>query len=283
MSRSLCVAGLVALVVFTPSCEDARGPVAPRFSAIAWPHEPTGFVTLSDYGFDDPFATGNAVPLGDGWTLYNPNGYATQVTDSGAPLSPPNVGQWSYPVGFVGGDAPAVMYRDLNGSRREMYFGYDWKASNPWEGHPTGVNEISFVIAQDNILVVEMNGAPGGPYHLIVNAEFTTSNGHLDNSTGEDPGARYLSGNANGGNYVVTPGQWYEIELYFRMSTTSTSRDGIVRWWVNGTLVGDYSTVNFDLAHAFDEFHFSPTWGGIGSSKTEEDYFWYDHVRLSVP
>ncbi|OLB64223.1 MAG: hypothetical protein AUH96_09910 [Nitrospirae bacterium 13_2_20CM_2_61_4] len=225
----------MALVVFTPSCEDARGPVAPRFSAIAWPHEPTGFVTLSDYGFDDPFATGNAVPLGDGWTLYNPNGYATQVTDSGAPLSPPNVGQWSYPVGFVGGDAPAVMYRDLNGSRREMYFGYDWKASNPWEGHPTGVNEISFVIAQDNILVLEMNGAPGGPYHL------------------------------------------------FRMSTTSTSRDGIVRWWVNGTLVGDYSTVNFDVAHAFDEFHFSPTWGGIGSSKTEEDYFWYDHVRLSVP
>ena len=227
-------------------------------------------------------SVGDGVPLSDGWYLYNPDGFATQTADPGAPVSPPNVGQWRYPVGFGGGAAPATMYRDLGVPRGEMYFRYSWKASNPWEGHPTGVNEISFVIAQGNILVVEMNGTPGGPYHLIVNAEFTTSNGHLDNSTGDDPGARYLFGNVNGGNYVVTPGQWYEIEVYFNMSTTSTSRDGTIRWWVNGTPVGDYTTVNFDAAHPFEEFDFSPTWGGIGGTKAEEDFFWYDDVRLSV-
>ncbi|HMJ59291.1 MAG TPA: hypothetical protein VK467_09145, partial [Gemmatimonadales bacterium] len=167
--------------------------------------------------------------------------------------------------------------------RREMYFGYRWRASLPWQGHPSGVNEISFVLAQDNILVLQMNGPPEGPFHLIVTTEFTTSNGHLANSWGDDPGARQLGGNVKGGNYVVTEGRWYDIEGYFRMSTTSTSRDGIVRWWVNGTLVGDYTSVNFDAANPFTEFQFSPTWGGIGGSKTEEDYFWYDHVRLSVP
>jgi len=278
-TRAACVA-LVALAATMASCEPTRGPVAPPISAAAGANEPAGFVPLSDYAFDSAFSTGEGVSLGDGWYLYNPNGYATQGTDPGAPLSPPNVGQWRYPVGFVAGEAPAVMYRPLDPTR-EMYFTYAWKASNPWQGHPSGANEISFVIADNNIFVVQMKGDPGGPYNLMVTAEFTTSNGHLANSEGDDPGARHLWGNVNG-NYVVTPGQWYQIEGYFRMSTTSTSRDGILRWWVNGTLVGDYTTVNFDAGNPFYEFHFSPTWGGIGGTKTEEDYFWYDHVRLSA-
>src|SRR4051812_3155500 len=56
----------------------------------------------------------------------------------------------------------------------------------------------------------------------------------------------YLGGNVNGGNYVITPGQWYRIELYFRLSTGdihSDNPDGTIRWWVNGTLVGDYNNV----------------------------------------
>ena len=279
MKRSPWALGL-ALFALAISCEPTHEPLAPALNAAVWANEPAGFVPLSDYGFDSAFSPGQGVPLGDGWYLYNPNGYATQVSDPGAPLSPPNVGQWRYPVGFVAGDAPAIMYRPMD-LTRELYFAFAWKASNPWQGHPSGANEISFVIAQNNILVVQMKGPPGGPYDLMVTAEFTTSNGHLANSEGDDPGARHLFGNVNGGNYVVTPGQWYQIEVYFKMSTTSTSQDGIVRWWVNGTPVGDYTTVNFDAAHPFEEFHFSPTWGGIGGTKTEEDYFWYDHVRLS--
>ncbi|HKC40423.1 MAG TPA: hypothetical protein VKC15_12840 [Gemmatimonadales bacterium] len=271
---------LVALVAFAADCDHGGGPVAPQ---VPWPNEPPDFTTLSDYGFDDAFTVGTAVPLSDGWFIDNPDGNATEADDPDAPLSPPHVGRWRYPIGFTGGHGPAAMYRSLDTPRREMYFGYRWRASQPWQGHPAGVNEISFVLAQDNILVLQMNGPPGGPFNLIVTTEFTTSNGHLANSWGDDPGARQLGGNVDGGNYVVAAGQWYDIEVYFKMSTTSTSRDGIVQWWVNGTMVGDYTNVNFDAANPFTEFQFSPTWGGIGGSKTEEDYFWYDHVRLSVP
>jgi hypothetical protein len=275
---------LAALLAFAAGCEHAEPPLAPlTFSSDAWPNEPVGLTVLSEYGFDETLPTGVAVPLSDGWRINNPAGYATQASDPGAPLSPPNVGQWRYPIGFAGGDAPATMYYQLD-SPHEMYFSYSWKASTPWQGHPSGVNEISFVVAQDNILVVQMHGPPGGegPYALIVTTEFTTSNGHLENSEGDDPGTRHLFGNVNGGNYIVTPGQWYQIEVYFKMSTTSASRDGVIRWWVNGTLVGDYTTVNFDVTHPWEEFQFSPNWGGVGSAKTEEDHFWYDHVRLSV-
>jgi hypothetical protein len=271
----MSLAGLAALGA---GCE-ATG--APSLDG-AWPNEPAGFAVLSDYEFNDSLPTDVGVPLSEGWFLNNPDGYATRVPEPGAPFAP-SVGRWRYPVGFIGGQEPAILYRPLDTTRRELYFGYWWKASTPWQGHPTGVNEISYVLARDNILVVKMEGEPGGPYVLAVNAEFTTSNGHLDNSAGDDPGPRNLFGNVNGGNYVVTPGRWYRIEGYVKMSTTSTSRDGIIRWWVNGAPVGDYTTANFDAARPWEDFALSPNWGGVGSTKTEEDYFWFDHVRVSVP
>jgi hypothetical protein len=270
---------LVGLLAFGAGCE---APGAPALDG-AWPNEPGGLTRLSGYEFNDSLPTGIGVPAGEGWLINNPDGYVSQARDLGAPFSPPQVGRWRYPIGFVGGQEPATLYRDLDGTRRELYFGYWWKASAPWEGHPTGVNEMSYVLARDNIFVVKMQGQPGGPYVLAVNAEFTTSNGHLANSAGDDPGPRDLFGNVNGGNYVVTPGRWYQIEAYVKMSTSSTSRDGVIRWWVNGTPVGNYTTVNFDAARPWEDFAISPNWGGVGGTKTEEDYFWCAHVRLSVP
>lgn len=270
---------VVALIACAAGCES---PQAPARLDETWPNEPAGFASLSDYGFDDAMPAGDGVALSDGWFLSNTQGYATRASDPGAPFDP-NVGQWRYPVGFAGGAAPATMYRNLGAQRQEMYFGYWWKVSASWQGHPSGVNELSFVLAQDNILVVQMNGPPGGPYDLIMTTEFTTSNGHLVNSAGDDPGGRHLFGNVNGGNYAVTPGEWYRVEVYFKMSTTSTARNGIIRWWVNGTPVGDYTGVNFDVAHPFEEFQFSPNWGGVGGTKTEEDHVWFDHARLSAP
>jgi len=29
------------------------------------------------------------------------------------------------------------------------------------------------------------------------------------------------------------------------------------------------------------EFKMSSTWGGIGGSKSEDDYYWFDHVHVS--
>lgn len=275
---------LVALLLGTAACEHAAAPVAPPlFRPGVWPNEPRGFTLLSEYAFADSLPVGVGMPLGDGWFINNANGDATLVREPRAPFSRPTVGQWRYPVGFVAGDAPAVMYRELSATTKELYFGYWWKASSGWQGHPSTVNEISFVEAVHNILVVQMNGEPGGPYHLIVTAEFTTSNGHLANSGGDDPGTRHLFGNVNGGNFVVTPGTWYRIEAYVKTSTTSTSRDGVIRWWVNGTPVGDYTDVNFDDADPWQQFDLSPNWGGVDGVKTQEDFYWFDHVRVSVP
>jgi hypothetical protein len=43
----------------------------------------------------------------------------------------------------------------------------------------------------------------------------------------------------------LTVGAWTKLEAYVKASTTSTSRDGIVRWWVNGVPAGSYTNLNY--------------------------------------
>ena len=46
--------------------------------------------------------------------------------------------------------------------------------------------------------------------------------------------------------------------------------DGIIRWWMDGVLVGDYTNVKFPNDNGFVEYQISPTWGGnTGDVKTE--------------
>jgi len=33
----------------------------------------------------------------------------------------------------------------------------------------------------------------------------------------------------------------------------------------------------------FQELQIAPTWGGVGGTKSQQDYFWFDHVHLSRP
>ena len=46
--------------------------------------------------------------------------------------------------------------------------------------------------------------------------------------------------------------------------------DGIIRWWMDGVLVGNYTNVKFPNDNGFVEYQISPTWGGnTGDIKTE--------------
>jgi hypothetical protein len=70
--------------------------------------------------------------------------------------------------------------------------------------------------------------------------------------------------------------------MYVKYSTTGTSGDGIIRWWLDGILIGNYSNASFP-GKALSEFQFSPTWGGTGDTKTQQDYYWFDHAYISGP
>jgi hypothetical protein len=188
-----------------------------------------------------------------------------------------------YATGFQAGIAPDNSYHSLNGDQREVYAGFWWKASPNWQQETnSAVSKIAFFVSNGGWDVfIGMQGPQGGPYALSVVFESPTlSNGHLPASYGDNPGTRILLGNVS--RPSVSPGNWYRIEMYSKHSTTATSRDGIFRWWVNGALCGDYTNVNFiDLPWV--QFNLSPTWGGMNNTKTQTDYYWFDHIHLSLP
>jgi len=243
-----------------PALSTISAPPPPPSSAT-WPNEPAGFTPLTDWPF-------NTV-TGSGWNQNTGN--ATIVPDGTAPLSPANVMQIPYPAGFVAGSAPDTVWRSLGVD--EMYFGFWWKPSNPWQDQTAG-NKIVFPdVGTNHTFLIMM---PGN-HEIWAQLDFGADNSHLLNAGPSAPGPINVWGN----RVTVSLGQWHRIEGHMKKSTNSTSRDGILRWWVDGVNAGNYTNVNY--LGTFQEFQFSPTWGGVGGTKTENDYYWYDHVRISIP
>ena len=260
-------------------CQGSARSVSDRQSCTdVWPHEPPGFVVVTDYGFSDPIpqtSGDESLPVGCGWgVVFNGYGLAARVTDSAAPASPPFVLQESYPGagnsylpnGFPTGGAPGTLFYD-HFLGKELYVGFWWKPSNPWQDASTsGVSKIAFLFAQrgHGPMYIMMHGI-GSPRQLVVETEFPGDNRNLyPNVHNPDPAL----------------GVWHRIEVYARYASGAA---GIVKWWMDGVLVGSYADVVFPDDRGFSVFNFSPTFGGTGAPKSENDYFWYDHVHISRP
>lgn len=95
----------------------------------------------------------------------------------------------------------------------------------------------------------------------------------------------------NVGSGIVTRGIWTKIEVYVKDSTSKTSRDGVLRWWINGQLAGNYTNFNW-WATGWDGWLWTETWDGCGTSgvgcdlgsvNTVDWSHYMDHLRVSVP
>jgi Big-like domain-containing protein len=238
------------------------GPTAIAVTNPLWPNEPAGFTVITDLAE-------NSV-TGGGWQdAYPGSGLVNIISDATAPLSPQNVLQFLYPIGFMAGAAPAtIFYEQPEIITKELYVGFWWKPSDPFQSDVSGVSKIAFCFSQagNGQMYIMMEGA-AAPHHLIVSAAFL---GYGD--------ARNLLPNVNDPD--VTLGAWHRIEWYAKYGSGA---NGIVKFWLDGLLVGNYTDVVFPNDVGFDQFQFSPTFGGITSVKTENDYFWYDHVHISKP
>ena len=231
----------------------------------AWPNEPTGLTVLVDWGLDLAVPTAGDVPIlgSPGWNVVgnavpgSAQGWAQLALDPSAPVSPANVYDFVYPAGMIEGEAPATVYYNL--AAGEMYAGFWWKPSSPFDTGPNG-NKIAFLF--------NGGGGAGGQQFLILMPD-----GRL-HVLPEYPGDfRWRTPNVNA--TLVTLGQWHRIEWYCQLST------GTLKWWLDGVLQGSYTDVR--NSHSFDMFQFSPTWGGnSGARKRETDHYWFDHVHLSV-
>ncbi len=224
----------------------------------SWSNEPSGFTTIDDWGFD--------ALNGSGWTtIWNDAGNGSIISDLTAPASAPSVFQVKYPAGFAAGSAPATMYYD-HPAAKEVFTGFWWKPSSPWENQSSNVNKILFWFTgnSSNSIDIQMYGP--APYHLHVVSEFPS-------------GSIRFQPNVN--STSVTLGQWHKVEWYIKYATTATSGDGVIKWWLDGVLQGSYSNLQTPDDAGFTEWKLSPTWGGMGGNKTETDYYWFDQAHIS--
>jgi hypothetical protein len=74
--------------------------------------------------------------------------------------------------------------------------------------------------------------------------------------------------------------RWYRIEWYVKWGSTPGVGDGIVRWWVDGVLNGEYTNVIFpDAGVGFQQFEFAPT---LQNPPPAEQHMYIDHTYLSA-
>jgi hypothetical protein len=235
---------------------------APRL-VVGWTHEPAGMTVISDDGFSS---------LGYPWRYTPSHASARIVADTTAPESPTNVLQFDFPVGYTGGGyAPArVDAPSLGTNRRQIYWGFVFKANASWQDHLTGVNKLGYGWLGDTTFGLtwywarESRGGEGATKMLSVFV-----------------GPNYYHFNRRDA-FSLEPGAWYKVEVYLEVSSAPGAADGSVRVWVNDTLCSEYVGIVTPTG-VLKDIYFAPTWGGTGGvAKLHDDYLRFDHVRLSV-
>ncbi len=231
-----------------------------RAAAPRWANEPAGFVTSTDQPWD---------AMVDASWKRRSSAHDRIIQDSTAPFSPSGVLEYLYPEGFEGGTAPATHYFPL-GNSREVFIGLEWKVSEAWHGHATGVNKIHFLyLADGGDVAMVMHGGVAGPYELRVLPQW------------REHTRSWLTSNV--ANPPIRPGAWHRIEWHLKYESSPGAGDGTIRWWVDGRLSGSHNDVRFPDDAGFAEYQMSPTWGGVGDVKRQTDSYRFDHTYVSMP
>jgi hypothetical protein len=273
---------LLSLLVVVAACERAERPVAPApgdppVTPGAGPNEPAGFRTLSDQSWSCPSPFADTIVC-NGW------GYARRsstkpddvIADVTAPFSSAEVLRIVFTPDMDGNMEPSVHWLGLP-SVKSLYKAWWFRLSPNWDHSPWAAGAMTALFADgpDQIYTALFHpcASPdvcgpesyGPPYKIGASTEWAF----------EEQQIRY----PNATTTWINPGEWHRVEFYYQWSTTAIANDGIIRWWVDGTLNGGYSDVHYP-AGSFVELQFAPT---LQQAPPAEQYMYIDHTRVSVP
>ncbi len=248
-------------------------PQGPTQVHSKWTNEPAGFKPV----FETDFSTLNGLD-----DVYKST---VLTTDPSAPFSPNKVAMHRLEAGAKNGGGQIGWY--TQSPQREMFVGLYWRVNSGWEGR-TVQDKLFFMRGDNSNGLFEWIGGPrkGGPMILI----WAHNSGNVDNShicggpAGLGSGGNCFPNVSTGA--VGAPGTWHKIEAYVKTSTTLTSRDGEVKWWINGQLAGAYTKVNYGSADkGINYWAWTETWDGsgdMGKSNTVPWEHYIDHLYISM-
>jgi uncharacterized protein YjdB len=217
-----------------------------------YPNQPDGFVMVTEHRGD---------PWPSDWWLYNPSNGISVIQDGTAPNPSMGTIRYTYLEGHLGGRGVGTMGHGsgnvgsssnmkVNGQPvRELYVRFWIKYSAGWQQPDANVSKMFYTYQKTdearNVLHADLTGADH-PFGTKVTSEVS---GQVENLQPNIQAVR------------LQADRWYLYELYSRTASGEGVRDGIVRFWVDGSLVGEH--VNIRRSHeSFTELHWNPVWGG---------------------
>jgi len=256
--------GLVACEQPAPECSGV-----PRWPGELPLHEPPGFRVFSDQPW--------SALTGSDWSYLRRTSSkdADICVDHSVSGSPVSVLRIILTAGCCIDAEPSVHWISLP-TVREIYTAWWIKLSPNWIPNPAGGGKITFMWTDGGNGQVYTNlyhtcaypevcspQAQGPPYKIGANTEWAPY------------GQKIWYPNVT--TTWINPGQWHRIEFYYRWGTAG---DGIIRWWVDGVLNGDYTTVTYPSALGFTQFEFAPT---VQYAGPLERYMYIGHTYVSIP
>lgn len=254
---------MVLIITWTPILNPLSS-----YSAGVWTNEPTGAVVILDCPFSSPPSSCGVL-----------DAYSSAILDADgtAPVSPSGVVRSTIYRGNQSGGAQLNWVSSQ--IHNEMFMGIIVRTNKEFEGRTTA-NKMFFLRGPGQNGFWGLDGPPGSPSGSIY---FGHNSGSLDNShtCAHDLGLKCFP---NVNPVQLIKGNWTKVEAYVKKSTTATSRDGIVRWWVNGILSGNYTNINYGQS-GLNEWVWSETWDGTVTNPTPSvDWSWYiDQLHISIP
>lgn len=275
MHRNSRTKAFKKLTTIVPAMTLCLGVVAApqTYGAGVWTNEPAGASVV----LDCPFNSVQGCGILDAYS-------SSQIaSDSSAPISPSSVVKSTL---YAGNSAGGMQLNYVTAQvSREMYVGLMWRTNPQFFGRQVA-NKLFFVRGPASNGFFGMMGGPGGG-----NSAGSPSFIFFGHNSGNVNNGHTCGGDSNGltcfpniGSGQVAPaGSWFKLEVYLKASTTNTSRDGIVRWWVNGAPAGSYTNMNLSSL-GLNEWVWSETWDGTVNPVPAVDWSHFiDHLHISVP
>ena len=260
-------------------------------AAGVWTKEPAGASVLLDCPF-----SGNVCEM------FNVYGNQPFSSDPSGPVSPSGILDevLEENASQGGGQFIFEIQPALGRTARAIYMGTYWKTNPEFQGYFTTGNKMLFISGAGNNNFLNWYGPPDAPRIVVWSNQSEQNNCHVSGWSGGCGGGSgsgvYGSGGfaANVGDASVSAGSgWHLIEVYQKASTTDTSRDGIIKWWIDGRPIGSYTNLNLSPG-GFTNVQYNHTWDGQPSAScysaenpqgrdcSRAWHHKWDHLHISV-
>lgn len=206
------------------------------------------------------------------------------INDNSDPLSGPYVADAFLPLGSTSGGSALGWYNSAG--TREIYVRALFKVNSDYSCSIVGKSKIFFGRSFENPAGGTLTNGVFlfGGCGKTKTFEFSHNTGSLNNghTCGADDIGNLCFNNRGPGTFQA--GEWVNFEFCISASTSTTARNGVVWWAVNGVMAGAYGDMNYGTNVA-NEFVWNQTWDGYGNGKgfTTDTHQYLGHLYISTP